>query len=139
MKTIPKKYFAYLLIAVLFVSIIFITIAVLIHKYLAQPSFISANSFIFWEVGGIVLSLYAISTPWRWQNRFLSTSSEPKEISIRQIKAFFFLFSYIPLISPLLYGLALLYVGLPIARYYYFVIISIAGALTYSIYNFKKG
>jgi len=134
-----KKYFAYLLIAVLFASFIFITLAVLIHKYSAQPSIISVNSFIFWEVGGIVLSLYAISTPWRWQNRFFSTSSGPKKLSPRRIKGFFILFGYIPLISPHLYGLALLFLGLPIFHYYYFAIISIAGTLTWSIYYLIKG
>jgi hypothetical protein len=135
MQTIPKKYFVFVLAAVLFASVVFMLVAQLILKSQTQEGFISGKSVYTWIAGGILLSLFALSTPWRWQRRLLSLSTGAGTISTRRIRAFFLSFSYIPLIAPLVYGLVLFMFGLPITVFYTFVALSIIGALVWSIYN----
>ena len=138
MQTIPKKYFAFVLAAVLFASLVFVMIAQLVFKSQAQDGFISGKSISTWIAGGILLSLFALSTPWRWQKRFLSSSTETDSTSTRRIMAYFILFCYVPLIAPLLYGLVLFFSGLSMTVFYSFVALSITGALVWSVYNLMK-
>ena len=135
---IPKKYIAFTLVAVLFANLVFVVLAQLIYKFQWQETLISIKSSSAWTASGIIVSLYAITTPWRWQRKFLSYTFESNTTSIRRITGFLILFCYAPLLTPLLCGFALFGFGLLMPQFYYFVTISVVATLVWGVYNLKK-
>jgi hypothetical protein len=136
MQSISKKNVAIIITAVMLYALIFATIALAIDKLQINPNPISAGSLSVWKVIGIILSLYTLTTPWRWRKRLDSLLNKPK-MSARRIWGNLILFCIIPFIAPLLYGLVLFFMGMSIAEFCFFIALSIAGVLLWAQYNLR--
>jgi len=137
LRTIPKRNIIVIFIAVVVYAVIFAILAIVIDKLGGVSSQMSKQSLAIWKIVGILLSLYTLSTPWRWQKRIISRANRPNPHD-RQILGMLIFFCYIPFTAPLLYGLVLLFWGLSLAEFYYFAALSVGGALAWSIYNLRK-
>jgi hypothetical protein len=137
MVTIPKKNIIIMLILLLIYALIFGILGYTIDKLGGVSSHISAQSLSIWKVGGILLCLYTLTTPWRWQSKLYSLINRQNSTS-RQIWGMLILFCFVPFIAPLVYGLVLLFLGISIIEFYGFVALSVAGALLWSFYNLRK-
>ena len=137
MQTIPKKNIMIMLIVLLIYALIFGILGYIIDRFGGVSSHISEQSLSLWKVGGILLSLYTLTTPWRWQTKIISRANQ-RNMSARQIWGMLILFCFAPFIAPLIYGLMLLFLGISIIEFYYFVALSVAGTLVWSVYNLRK-
>jgi uncharacterized membrane protein YozB (DUF420 family) len=137
LQAIPKKNIIIMLIAVTVYALLFVAIAFLINKVGDESSQMSKQSLTNWKIVGILLSLYTLTTPWRWQKKIVSRANQ-QNMAARQIWGMLILFCFVPFIAPLIYGLVLLFWGLPFLEFYYFVALSVLGALTWSAYNLRK-
>ena len=133
LQTIPKKNIIVVLIAVVIYVLLFVVIGFLVGDISSQ---MSKQSLTNWNIVGIVLSLYTLTTPWRWQKRIISRLNQ-QNITARQIWGMLILFCFVPFIAPLIYGLELLFWGLSFAEFCFFAALSIVGALAWSIYNLR--
>jgi len=137
LQTIPKKNIIIMLIAAIIYAVLFVILAFVIDKAGDVSSQMSKQSLTIWKIVSILLSLYTLTTPWRWQKKIISRANQ-RNMSARQIWGMLILFCFVPLIAPLIYGLGLLFWGLSFVEFYYFVASSIVGALAWSIYNLRK-
>jgi hypothetical protein len=137
MQTIPKKNIIIMLIVLLIYALIFGILGYTIDRLGSVSSHISAGSLSTWKVGGILLSLYTLTTPWRWQKK-LNSLTNRQNVTSHQIWGVLILFCFVPFIAPLVYGLMLLFLGISIIEFYYFVALSVVGALLWSFYNLRK-
>jgi len=137
MKTIPKKNIIIILVAVLVYAFIFTVLAYIITNSGYISSHNSVRSLSLWKIGGILLSLYTLTTPWRWQKKIISSANQ-QNLSSRAIWGVLILFCFVPFIAPLIYGLFLLFLGLSFREFCYFVALSVAGAFVWSIYNLRR-
>ena len=135
--TIPKKNIIIILVAVLVYALLFVGIVFAIDKSHYVSGNISTEFLSTWKVAGIVLSLYTLTTPWRWQKKLNSLTTQ-QNVSARQIWGVLILFCFVPFIAPLIYGLVLFFQGLSIFEFYYFVALSVVGALIWVGYNLRK-
>jgi hypothetical protein len=136
LQTIPKKNIIIMLIAVVGYGLFFIAIAFLIHKGGDISSQMSKQSLTNWKIVGILLSLYTLTTPWRWQKKIAFRINQ-QNLTSRQIWSMLLLFCFVPFIAPLIYGLVLLSWELSFVEFFYFVALSVLGALAWSIYNLR--
>jgi len=136
-RTIPKKNLIIMFIVLLIYALIFGILGYTIHRFGGIASRLSIESLFFWKVGGILLSLYALTTPWRWQKQ-LNSLINRQNVTSRQIWGTLILFCFVPFIAPLVYGLMLLFLGISIIEFYYFVALSVVGALLWFVYNLRK-
>src|SRR4030095_9143051 len=104
LQTIPKKNIIIILIVLLIYALIFGILGYTIDKFGRVSSQLSAESLSIWKVGGILLSLYTLTTPWRWQKK-LDSLINRQNITSRQIWGVLILFCFVPIIAPLVYGL----------------------------------
>lgn len=137
LRAIPKKYVIIMLIAVVVYSLLFVALAFVIDKVSGGSSQMSKQALSIWKIVGIFLSLYTLTTPWRWQKKIISLANQ-RNMTTRQIWGMLILFCFVPFIAPLLYGLVLLFWGLSFVEYCYFALLSIVAALAWSIYNLRK-
>jgi hypothetical protein len=135
-QTIPKKNIVFLLLGVVTTAVVFLILVLAIERLQIDKEYVSPQSLSIWKVMGLILSVYAVTTPWRWQKKF-SVGAVRSGTTTRPIVGMLLIF-YGSLASPLLYGLVLYFWGLPLVEYYYFAGVSIAGALAWGVYNLRK-
>lgn len=136
-QAIPKKYIIAILIAVVVVALFFAALAFTITKTGDITSQMPKQSLAIWKIVGILLSLYALTIPWRWQDRIISRAIQ-HNITVHQVWGMVILFCYASLVAPLLYGCVLFFLGLSFVEFCYFAALSIVGALIWSVYNLKQ-
>jgi len=136
-QTIPKKNIIIMLIVLLIYALIFGILGYAIHSFGGVASRLSTESLFIWKVGGVLLSLYTLTTPWRWQKK-LNSLINRQNVTSRQIWGSLILFCFVPFMAPLVYGLMLLFLGISIIEFYSFVALSVVGALLWSVDNLRK-
>ncbi len=137
LQTIPKKSITIMLIAVVVYVLLFVAMAFAIHKVADISSQMSKQALINWKIVGVLLSLYTLTTPWRWRKRIVARANQ-QNTTAHQIWGMLILFCFVPFIAPLLYGLVLLFWGSSFAEYCFFAALSVIGALAWSIYNLRR-
>jgi len=138
MPKIDKKKRLIILIAFLLYSSSFLILPTLLYTYGMLAGFVSEKLFTILMVICTILSLYGLVMPWLIQKDFFpwlfQRDSKFVLLSMNpQYKPL--LYCYLFLLTPSIYGLALLVSGMPIAGYYYFVIATIIGSLLWGLYN----
>jgi len=136
LQTIPKKNIVIILTVVVADALLFAVLAFVINKSGDVSSQMSKQSLTNWKIIGILLSLYVLTTPWRWQKRIISRVNQ-QNITARQVWGMLILVCFASFVAPLIYGLVLLFWGLSFVEFCYFVALSIVGALAWSIYNLR--
>lgn len=137
LQTIPKKNIIIMLIVVVVYALLFAVLGFAIERVGDISSQMSEQSLVIWKIVGILLSLYTLTTPWRRQKKIISLANQ-HHMTARQIWGMLILFCLVPFIAPLVYGLVLLFWGLSLIEFYYFVVLSVASALVWSLYNLRK-
>jgi hypothetical protein len=129
MKSIPKQKLIILASFVIY-PLVLMDLARYLDDSLLQSTFIPTGIFTALKVGFIVMSIISISMPWllrKWPN-----------INQKNSKNKILFLGYIFLVCPVIYGLVLFILGLPITEFYGFVSASVIGALVWGIYNLKE-
>jgi hypothetical protein len=137
LQAIPKTNIVIILVAVVVVALFFATLIYVIDTTGDISSQMSKQSLANWKIIGILLSLYTLTTPWRWQNRIISRANQ-HDMPARQIWGMLLLFCYASFVAPLIYGCVLFFWGLSFVEFCYFVALSIVGALAWAIYNLRQ-
>jgi hypothetical protein len=137
LQMIPKKNILIIFCSVAVYALLFTSIAFLINKAGNASSQTPKQSLANWKIVGILLSLYTLTTPWRWQEKIIARINQ-HNANTRPVLGMLILFCFAPLIAPLIYGLVLFILGLSFVEFCYFVALSIVGASAWSIYNLRK-
>jgi Kef-type K+ transport system membrane component KefB len=139
MQTFQKNHLVILITAVIVVSLIFMILAIYIDTFQYGMVHISAKWLLISKVVAILYILYIFVRLWFWPQRILKKfASQHPQHEMSRPRLSVLLFCYGTLMSPNLFGLVLLFWGMPISQFYYFTGASILGGLTWGGYNLRK-
>jgi hypothetical protein len=141
MQTYPKKQIIFLTIGLIVHTLLFMIVGYLVNKFPSDMSYISVQDLSICEVVFALLSLYTLTRAWVLCQRILKRRAARlpgTEISGRQLTSFLLLFVYVPLIAPCIYGLVLMFLGMPLTYFYFFTGSSIAAGLVWAGYNLSR-
>jgi len=104
----------------------------------AQKPLISLESMPIWILVGILLSLYAFSYPIGRRFRKKLIASLRSGPTPRQEWAVTFVHFGIPMLAPMIYGLCLWFMGMPVSYFYIFVGLSVASGIFWYLFINRK-
>jgi hypothetical protein len=122
-------------------TLLFMILGYLINRFPMDSSHISAQALSILEVVCALLSVYTLTRPWVLPQRYLKRVAArfpDTEVSSRQLNGLLLLFVYVPLVAPCLYGIVLMFWGMPVTYFYFFAGASIATALAWGVYNLSR-
>jgi len=136
MITIPKKKIEILIIGSIALELVFTSLAFWLNKVLTDYYQVPFGNLLLWEIFAAYFSLYALVRPWRWKKKFKSISAKQQMTSKRE-NSFLAMFCYLSFIVPVIYGMVLIFWGIPFSEYLYFAGASVLDTLVWGVYTLK--
>ena len=119
-------------------ALIFLLITNLLKDAIPPESFASGDLYKL-KIGVIFLSILGLIFPWLIKSKILPLQFRKGWLPDRLNPEYMILFlGYLFLVSPVIYGLLLFLLGLPISEFYYFLLATIVDAILWGMYNMRE-
>lgn len=127
-----------ILIVFLAYTLFFLLITNLLKDAIPTESFASGDLYKL-KIGIIFLSILGLIFPWLIKSRILPLQFRKGWLLDRLNPEYMILFlGYLFLFSPVIYGLLLFFLGLPISEFYYFLTATIIDVILWGMYNIRE-